>query len=64
MERKTYQYISGWEVRGLESGSLALEYILKYCNAALRLVLKYCRAVLILGLDLRLTELKLDSYSA
>ena len=67
-EKKTYRYISGWEVRGLEYGleywSSVLESVLEYRKAVLGLVLEYRRVVLVLGLDLRLSVLGLDSYLA
>ena len=49
---------------GLESWSSVLESVLEYRKAILGLVLKYSRVVLVLGLDLRLSVLGLDSYSA
>ena len=67
-EKKTYRYISGWEVGGLEYGleywSSVFESVLEYRNAVLGLVLEYRRAVLVLGLDLKFPVLGLDSYSA
>jgi hypothetical protein len=49
-----------WEVGGLKSGSPVLEFVLEYRNA----VLEYCRVVIVLGIDLRLPVLGLNSYLA
>jgi hypothetical protein len=49
---------------GLEFRNSVLESVVQYCNALLGLVLEFRMAVRVLGLDLRLPVLGLDSYSA